>query len=116
MKTRNTITKLIAITMVVAALVAADLLGGAGLLQPVQAQIGDGSVKFVSYASTGIVSGQKVRLSVANSESRQEPSHCRSAITSRMRATHRAAFPFMNRNGYKCRRENFGSLMFGVRI
>lgn len=68
MKTRNTITKLIAISMAVAALVAADLLGGAGLLQPVKAQIGDGSVRFVSYASLGIVPGEKVRLNVANTE------------------------------------------------
>jgi len=50
------------------ALVAAELLCGAGLLQPVKAQTGDGSVKFVSYASIGIVHGQKVRLSVANNE------------------------------------------------
>ena len=66
MKTRNTITKLI--TMTFAALVAADLLCGGGLLQPVKAQTGDESVKFVSYASIGIVHGQKVRLSVANNE------------------------------------------------
>jgi len=66
MKTRNTITKLI--TMTLAALVAAELLCGGGLLQPVKAQTGDGSVKFVSYASIGIVHGQKVRLSVANNE------------------------------------------------
>ena len=66
MKTRNTITKLI--TMTLAALVAADLLCGGGLLQPVKAQTGDGSVKFVSYASIGIVHGQKIRLSVANNE------------------------------------------------
>ena len=67
MKTHNTITKLIAITMALAALVAADLLG-AGLLQPVNAQIGDGSVRFVSYASLGIVPGEMVRLNVANTE------------------------------------------------
>lgn len=65
MKTRNTITKLITKTLAVAALA---LLCGAGWLQPVQAQIGDGSVKFLSYASIGIVPGQKVRLSVANTE------------------------------------------------
>ena len=65
MKTRNTITKLIAITITAAALV---LLCGTALLPPVAAQIGDGSVKFVSYASIGIVPGEKVRLSVANDE------------------------------------------------
>lgn len=68
MKTPNTITKHIAITMSLVALVAAGLLCGVGLLQPVEAQIGDGSVRFVSYASLGIVDGQKVRLSVANTE------------------------------------------------
>jgi hypothetical protein len=64
MKTRNTITKLIVLTLSVAALLAADLLSG----QPVKAQTSDGSVRFVSYASLGIVPGQKIRLSVANSE------------------------------------------------
>lgn len=60
MKIRNTITKLIVITMAVAvaALAAAD----------VKAQVGDGSVKFVSYASIGIVPGQKVRVSMSNPE------------------------------------------------
>lgn len=61
MKIRNTITK----TMAVAAL-AAVFLFGAGWLQPVRAQIGDGSVRFISYASVGIVHGEKVRLSVSN--------------------------------------------------
>jgi hypothetical protein len=65
MKTRNTITKLITKTMAVAAL-AAGLLCGAGWLQPVEAQTGDGSVRFVSYASVGIVPGEKVRLAVGN--------------------------------------------------
>ncbi len=68
MKIRNTITKLITKTMAVAALAAAGLLCGAGWLQPVQAQIGDGSVRFISYASVGIVHGEKVRLSVSNTE------------------------------------------------
>jgi hypothetical protein len=67
MKTRNTITKLITITMAVAALAAA-LLCGAGWLQPVKAQTGDGSVRFVSYQSVGIVHGQRIRLSVGNTE------------------------------------------------
>ena len=62
MKTRNTITKLIALTL----MVVAGLLNGSGLLQPVKAQTGDESVRFVSYASTGIVHGEKIRLSVAN--------------------------------------------------
>lgn len=65
MKTHNKIIKLIAKTFAVAALA---LLCGASFLQPVQAQIGDGSVRFISYASLGIVPGQKVRLSVANTE------------------------------------------------
>jgi hypothetical protein len=68
MKTRNTITKLITITMAVAALAAAALLCAAGGLQPVEAQSGDGSVRFTSYASIGIVYGQRVRLSVGNTE------------------------------------------------
>lgn len=51
---------LITITMTVAALVT--------LLQPVKAQTGDGSVRFVSYASVGIIHGQRVRLSMSNSE------------------------------------------------
>jgi hypothetical protein len=58
MKTRNTITKLIILTMTMAAL--------GGLLQPVHAQTGDGSVRFISYTSLGVVHGEKVRLSVAN--------------------------------------------------
>jgi hypothetical protein len=66
MKTRKTSTKLIIITMVVAALAVAGFLREAGWLQPVEAQTGDGSVRFVSYASFGIVPGEKVRLSVAN--------------------------------------------------
>jgi hypothetical protein len=65
MKTRNTITKLISKTMAVAAL-AAGLLCGAGWLQPVEAQTGDGSVRFVSYAAVGIVPGEGVRVSVGN--------------------------------------------------
>ena len=68
MKTRNTITKLITITMAVAALAATGVLCGAGWLQPVEAQSGDGSVRFVSYTSIGIVHGQRVRLSVGNPE------------------------------------------------
>lgn len=60
MKIRNTLTKLIAITIAVAAL------AGAGLLQPIKAQTGDGSVRFMSYAALGIVPGQKIRLSAGN--------------------------------------------------
>lgn len=66
MKIRNAITKYISKTM--AALAVAGLLCGAGWLQPVQAQTGDGSVRFISYASVGIVHGEKVRLSVSNTE------------------------------------------------
>ena len=54
-------------TMAVVAL-AVGLLCGAGWLNPVQAQIGDGSVKFISYASAGIVHGERVRVSVSNTE------------------------------------------------
>ena len=71
MKTLNLITKLIAITMAVAA---ASLLSGNGLLQPVAAQTGDGSVKFFSYASLGIVPGDRVRLNVANTRHSGGPS------------------------------------------
>ena len=65
MKIHNLIRKLIAITMGV---VAAGLLSGDGLLPPVQAQMSDGSVKFVHYAAVGIVRGETVRLSVANTK------------------------------------------------
>jgi uncharacterized membrane protein YjfL (UPF0719 family) len=58
MKTRHTLTKLITKTMAVAALAAAGILFGADWLQPVEAQSGDGSVTFVSYASIGIVPGE----------------------------------------------------------
>ena len=68
MKIRNAITKHITKTMSVAALAAAGLLCGAGWLQPVQAQTGDGSVRFISYTSVGFVHGEKVRLSVSNTE------------------------------------------------
>jgi hypothetical protein len=68
MKARSTITKLIAITIAVAMLAAAGLLCGAGWLQPVEAQGGDGSVRFVSYTPIGIAHGQRVRLSVGNTE------------------------------------------------
>ena len=63
MKTRSRITKLIAITIAVAMLAATGLLCGAGWLQPVEAQSGDGSVRFLSYASIGIAPGQAVRIS-----------------------------------------------------
>jgi hypothetical protein len=54
--------------MVVAALATADLPGGAEWLQPVEAQIGSGSVSFESYATIGIVNGERVSLSVANTK------------------------------------------------
>ena len=65
MQIRNAITKLLTIT-VVAAMAAAGVSVGGGWLQPVKAQVGDGSVKFVTYASVGITPEEKVRLSVAN--------------------------------------------------
>jgi len=65
MKTRNAITNLITKTMAVAAL-AAGLLCATAWLQPVQAQTGDGSVKFISYASIGMVHGERARLMVSN--------------------------------------------------
>lgn len=68
MKTRNTITKLITKTMAVVALAAAGLLCSAVWLQPVAAQSGDDSVRFISYASIGIVHGQRVRVSLSNTE------------------------------------------------
>jgi len=40
----------------------------AAWLQPVQAQTTDGSVRFVSYASVGIVHGERIRATVSNSE------------------------------------------------
>ena len=60
MRRINENTKLITITM------AAGLLFGAGLLQPVEASGRDASVRFVSYAPIGIAHGQKVRLCVDN--------------------------------------------------
>lgn len=68
MKIRKTIIKL-AITMAMAALAAAGLLCSAVWLQPVEAQSGDGSVKFISYAAIGIVPGEKIRITVGNSAS-----------------------------------------------
>jgi hypothetical protein len=73
MKTRNTLTKLITITMAVAALAAAGLLSETVWLQPVEAQSDKDlhitSVSYdehISYASIGIVPGERVRVSVAN--------------------------------------------------
>jgi len=66
MKTRNTFTKLITITLAVAALAAAGLLNGAGLLQPVEAQTSDGSVRSVSFAPIGIIPGQRLSYSLLN--------------------------------------------------
>ena len=63
MKLQNPITKLITLTMAVTALLCA-----LGLLQPVNGQTGDGSVRSVSYTSLGIVPGQTVRLSVGSDE------------------------------------------------
>lgn len=66
MKTRNTITRVLTMTLAVAALAAAGLLGGAGWLQPVEAQSSAEGLNFVTYASIGIVHGQRVRVSVGN--------------------------------------------------
>ena len=68
MKTHNTIAKVLTRAMAVAALAAVGLLGGASWLKPVKAETDDGSVSFVSYATIGIVKGEKVRLSVANTK------------------------------------------------
>ena len=65
MKTRNTLTKVITLTFAVAA---ACLLVGASWLQPVKAQTGDENVQLVSYESAGIVEGERIRLSVGNTE------------------------------------------------
>jgi len=68
MKTLKSVTKRIFITMALAVLAVAGLLGGAVWLQPVEAQSGDGSVKFESYASVEIIPGQRIRLSAGNTE------------------------------------------------
>ena len=60
MKTRNAITKFLTTALAVA------VLCGAGLLKPVAAQSGDDGVRFVTYASFGIATGEGVRLSMAN--------------------------------------------------
>ena len=65
MKTRKTLTKFLAISMVLAAL-AADLSGEVNWLQPVAAQTGNDSVTLVSYASIGLLPGEKVRASAGN--------------------------------------------------
>jgi len=53
-------------TLAVATLAAAGLLCGSVWLQPVEAQTGDDSVRFTTYASVGIVPGEMIRLSMAN--------------------------------------------------
>ncbi|HEY0763920.1 MAG TPA: hypothetical protein VGD61_16210 [Pyrinomonadaceae bacterium] len=63
MKLRNSLTKLITLTVAVTALVCVT-----GLLQPVKGQTGSGSATSESYTSLGIVPGQTVRLSVASDE------------------------------------------------
>lgn len=63
MRTRKAITRLIATTMVLGALAAG--LFGANWLRSVEAE--DGSVRFVSYATIGMVPGQRMRLVAANS-------------------------------------------------
>ena len=68
MKIRKTITRLLTMTLAVVALAAAGLAGGASWLQPVEAQTADGSVKFISYASVGVIPGEKVRVCAGNDE------------------------------------------------
>ena len=60
MKTRNATTKFLTTALVVA------VLCGAGWLKPVAAQSDDDGVRFVTYASVGIATGEGVRLSMAN--------------------------------------------------
>ena len=104
MKTRNTLTKLITITMAVAALGAAGLLCGTRWLQPVEAQ-SDKDLHITS-ASRDIYlthlsesSPERGFASVwLTPQSPLETSPCRSNTTWRMGATLRLAFPFMNRN------------------
>ena len=60
MKTRNTITKFLTISLAVA------VLSVAGWLTPVAAQTGNDTVSLVAYASVGIATGEGVRLSMAN--------------------------------------------------
>ena len=68
MKTRNTISKLLTRIMAVTGLAAAVLLSGDPFLQPVKAQTGNDSISILSYATIGIVDGDKVRLTVANTK------------------------------------------------
>ncbi len=60
MKRRNAITKFLTTAVALA------VLCGAGWLKPVAAQSGDDGVRFVTYASVGIATGEGVRLSMAN--------------------------------------------------
>jgi len=60
MKTRSRTTKVLTIAIALAALAAV------GWLQPVKAQTGDGSVRFVTYASVGIIPDERIRLSMGN--------------------------------------------------
>jgi hypothetical protein len=60
MKTRNAITKLLTTAVALA------VLCGAGRVKPVAAQSVDDGVRFVTYASVGIATGEGVRLSMAN--------------------------------------------------
>lgn len=73
MKTPKTITKL-TITMALAALAAAGLLCSASWLQRVDAQTDNESVNFISYVATGIVPGEKFRVTVgSNARSSANP-------------------------------------------
>jgi hypothetical protein len=64
MKTRNTLSKLVTITMALAAC----LLVGAGWLERVEAQTSEENVRLVSYETIGIVEGQRIRLTVGSTE------------------------------------------------
>lgn len=60
MKIHNAITKFLTIVLALA------VLCGAGWIKPVAAQSGDDGVRFVTYASVGIATGEGIRLSMTN--------------------------------------------------
>ena len=97
MKTRNTITKLITITMAVATLAAAGLLCGAGWLQPVEAQSGDGNVRFVSSYMY-----RHRPPTEASPQCGKHPNSPGSTVTWTYKVTNTGGVPFMNRKEYQC--------------
>lgn len=72
MKTSKTITKL-TMTIGMAVLAAAGILCSANWLQRVEAQSGDGSVKFIAYGAIGFAPGEKIRVTVRSSAGSASP-------------------------------------------